>query len=102
MFEEMKTIKDKVTYLLETFPELRDNDYRLISNFIAYSVGKEKLITMSASDLLQLFSDGKLPHTESIRRVRAKIQEQDPTLRGLSYGNRKDKGNDMNKQIHNL
>jgi hypothetical protein len=57
---------------------------------------------MSAYDFLQLFSRGKFTNSESIRRVRAKIQEENPALRGKNYENRKDSGNLGKSQIKNI
>ena len=50
LFNEMKTNKAKVKYLLEKKPHLRDNDFKLIATFYYLEVGKIKLDL-----LLQIF-----------------------------------------------
>ena len=65
-------------------------------------MGKQKTELMSGFDFLEVFSQGKLTHPESIRRCRQKIQEQNPELRGGNYNQRKEDGDNMNQQIHGL
>jgi hypothetical protein len=98
----MKSIKDKVKFLLDTYPHLRDNDFKLIANYYFYEVGHDDINTMSALDFLEMFATGKLTHSESIRRVRQKIQEDNPHLRGKSYKRRKDDENNTKNNIKNL
>ena len=83
--------KDKVKTLLTKFPELRDSDNKLIA-FFWYKQLKRKgmnLDEMSAMDFLQYFSDSKLTNSETIRRSRAKLQEENISLRGNNYTARK-------------
>lgn len=64
---------DRVKKLLEDYPKLRDSDRLLIWNVW----GMEGLVhdgVITKENFL------KAPHTESIRRVRQKIQEQHPNL----------------------
>jgi hypothetical protein len=98
----MKTIKEKVTYLLTVYPSLRDNDYRLIAIFLLQEIGEIKVKQISAFDFLLMFSKGELPHTESIRRVRALIQAQNPELRGESYNNRINSGQITSENINGI
>lgn len=64
---------DCVKDLLMKYPKLRDSDRLLIWN--VYGIGGYiKNGTISREDFL------RAPHTESIRRVRQKIQEQHPQL----------------------
>jgi hypothetical protein len=82
-FNQMKRIKERVKFLLTKTPHLRDSDAKLIATFWHSEIGgTEKLELMTGMDLLHLFANGKLTSTESIRRVRCKIMEQYPELRG--------------------
>jgi len=101
LFEQMKTIKEEIEFLLVNYPILRDDDYRLISNYFAFLL-EDKIDEMSAKDFLKLFSKGKLPHTESISRCRRKLQEENPKLRGKNYIDRKDAGDKTSKLINDL
>ena len=49
----------------------------------------EKLKEMSGYALLTDIANGKYVHFESVRRIRARIQEQTPELRGENYYKRK-------------
>jgi hypothetical protein len=96
-------IKASNRTLVEKITEVSDalNVSRLISNYFAFLM-QGKIEQMSATDFLKLFSQGKLPHTESIRRCRQKLQEENPELRGLNYVQRQDIGYQTSKSIKDL
>jgi hypothetical protein len=102
VFNQMKNIKDKVAFLLENKESLRDDDSKLIASFFINEIGRDKVDDMSAMDLLKLIGFGKLTSFESIRRVRAKLQENRPELRGKNYKERQDEGNDVKGKIKDL
>lgn len=102
LFEQMKTIKEQVKYLLEKYPHLRDDDYKLIATFYRFTVGTKKLENMSAFDFLKMFSEGKLPHSESIRRDRQILQAQHEHLRGEVYNRRHNDANKTKEKIKEL
>tara|TARA_R110000787_G_scaffold133150_1_gene245471 strand:+ start:202 stop:498 length:297 start_codon:yes stop_codon:yes gene_type:complete len=77
----MKT-KDKVAYWLEKYPSLKDNDNRLCSNIWAEELNS---VEISAQDFLKLYADNKLTSAPSIKRARAKLQEEYPEYRGEKY-----------------
>tara|TARA_R100000781_G_scaffold108489_1_gene73040 strand:+ start:216 stop:524 length:309 start_codon:yes stop_codon:yes gene_type:complete len=82
--------KEKVEYWLAKYPELRDNDYRLCANIwrkeIELYVNLEK---SNVRDFLMFYSLGKLTSAPSIKRARAKLQEENPHYRGEKYYKRK-------------
>lgn len=102
VFKNMVSIKDKVKSLLVRFPHLKDDDNKLLSYFWFYQVGEEDIKVSSAQDLLRKLSDGDLTASESIRRVRQKLQEQHPELRGKSYKARKKESIEVKQEIKNL
>tara|TARA_R110000824_G_scaffold292578_2_gene480982 strand:+ start:640 stop:957 length:318 start_codon:yes stop_codon:yes gene_type:complete len=85
--------KEKVKFWLHNHPDLRDDDNRLCSNIWAEeidlleNVNKEDAIIK----FLQLYASNKLTAAPSIKRARAKIQEENPEYRGLKYNLRKGK-----------
>lgn len=101
MFQQMKRAKSRVEFLLRNYPPLRDSDSRLIAvywyNEIAGDVGK-----MTGIQVLQKISEGKLSKAESIRRVRQKLQEQNPELRGEMWFKSQGLASEIKKEIHNL
>ena len=99
---ELANAKDLITSWLIRYPELRDNDAKLIANIWAKTIGQERFDKMSARDLLQMFVDGDLPQVETIRRTRQKVQEQDASLRGKSYKGRHEQGSEITKGIHEI
>lgn len=99
IYKNMKSTKDKVTYFLETAPHLRDDDNRLIACIYFNEIGKQKLEMLNGVDLLRMLAEGKLIAPESIRRVRQKIQEERPELRGKTYKARIKQGEEVSKII---
>ena len=78
------TIKQTVIDLLTEYPHLRDSDDRLMANiWFKESKGEEH-----TKLFLKMLAEGKLTSPESIRRMRQKIQEERPELRGLTWEKR--------------
>jgi hypothetical protein len=103
LFNQMKTIKSRVKFLLEKYPALREDDFRLYATYISFQVGgKTKLEQINAYEFLTRLANGDLAHFESVRRDRQKLQEQVPELRGANYEKRKRGGDSMSKNIHDL
>jgi hypothetical protein len=79
-------IANRVEYILIKWPLTRDSDMVLVAQFWALeSKFNEK---NTAFEVFELIKDGKLTNFESIRRVRCKLQECYPELRGLKYQER--------------
>lgn len=101
----MDILKNKpyVLELLQTKPHLRDDDYKLISNVWhkALSLNKIEAKEITAFRFFELFSEGSLPHPESIRRIRAKLQEEFPELRGEKYKIRHKEEDKVKDQLYN-
>ena len=100
-FKTLKTNKDKVEMLLIKHPTLRDNDNKLIATFWFKQLG-DSIDNMQGYDLLKHFANGNLTNTETIRRIRQKIQQTTPDLRGFNYNKRRDAGDDVSNQINDL
>ena len=88
----MKT-KNKVKRLLAQRPKLRDSDSKLIARYWfneleAMGLDAEEV---TAYELLCMVAASKLSSSETIRRVRRKLQEECPELRGSMYVARKGK-----------
>ena len=87
----MKT-KDEIKRLLNKSPHLRDSDSKLIATYW-YNEIKAKnldLKEMTGFEFVKMFAESKLTNPETIRRMRAKIQEESPELRGKLYKVRKE------------
>ena len=81
----MKT-KDKVMYFLDKYPSLKDDDNRLSANIWSEELGGADI---KAQDFLALYAANKLTSAPSIKRARAKLQEEEPKYRGEKYYLRK-------------
>jgi hypothetical protein len=93
-------IKTMVKVLLTDYKHLRDSDERLIANIWTYEVGgKDKLKKMNGLDLLMFVADGRLTPSDSITRVRRKLQEEYEHLRGESYVARQNNQAKIKKQL---
>jgi len=84
------TTKQQVTYWLKKHPSLRDDDNRLCSNIWAEEVTALGYghIESPIFEFLRLYSNNKLTSAPTIKRARAKLQEECPEFRGQKYNNR--------------
>ena len=97
---ELTTNYEKVKELLVANPKYRDNDNAVWSRIVAnYLGGLEAVKQMSAYELLSMMTSGELPSFESISRIRRKVQEDCPELRGNYYEVRQDKQGDIKKEL---
>lgn len=73
---ELRTIEEKVKYILVNDPETRDSDKKLIASFIGTFVPNLSLMTFKDA-----MTDEMMPSPETIRRTRQKIQASIPSLK---------------------
>ena len=97
----IKGTRSIVLYFLESYDRLRDSDEKLIATIWKLELVKNKVDPkkITAFNFLQLFADGKLTNPESIRRSRAKIQENIPELRGSNYKERQGNSPDIQDDL---
>lgn len=88
VFSELKTVKERVRFLLREMPKLRESDNDLIATFIFNEIGDE-VKEMTALDLLAKISNSRLTPFETIRRARIDLQKEFEELRGAEFGKRK-------------
>ncbi len=77
---DLKSVGLKVYSILTDFPDARDDDRLLLIHIWSRET--------NASDMESFFMemlDGKISHFESVRRMRQKLQEQHPNLRGSKW-----------------
>jgi len=91
-FLDLKTVRERVLFLLKEMPKLRDSDSNLIATYIFKEVGEE-IKDMTALELLAKMSNSKLTSFETIRRARIEIQKHSQDLKGIEFGKRKKKIN---------
>ena len=87
----MKT-KEVVKQLLIDTPHLRDSDNKLIATYW-FNELKEKQINpnkINGLEFMQMFANSKLTNIKTIERMRRKLQEECPELRGKLYVARKE------------
>lgn len=94
-------VKQRVRSILETNKEARDCDRLLIS-----IIWEKDFISIYGSirqhnvdDFLISLSLGELTSPETIRRCRQRLQEENETLRGLKYKQRKQLGEEVRQSI---
>ena len=83
--------KKQVYDCLIKYPSLKDDDNRLCANIwaqeltaLGYGKGDSEIF-----DFLRLYATNKITTGPTIKRVRAKLQEEFPALRGEKYKLRK-------------
>ena len=97
----IKNLEDKIRDILIKHPETKDNDQMRGSLSWFYHLGRDKVKSLSAWDLLTKLSKNKLPNAESIRRCRQKLQETDESLRGEKYKERHKLELEVKEEIKN-
>ena len=87
----MKT-KDIVKNLLVQKPHLRDSDPKLIATYLFNELKKNNIdpTEINGLEFMKMFADSKLTNIKTIERMRRKLQEEHPDLRGKLYKVRKE------------
>ena len=80
--------KEIVKELLINKPHLRDNDNMLICAYWWRDLKRRK-INPNGLEFMQLFANNKLTNLKTIERMRRKLQQEHPELRGKLYIARK-------------
>lgn len=88
-FKDLKTVAERVEFLLKNFPLTRENDNQLIATFELYEVGISEIGNMTALDLLAKRANSKLTPPATVIRARQDIQKNQEELRGAEFGKRK-------------
>tara|TARA_B100001248_G_C27258509_1_gene397263 strand:+ start:407 stop:730 length:324 start_codon:yes stop_codon:yes gene_type:complete len=93
--------KDRVYKWLEKASHLRDDDNKLIANIWCEDIVSKgySVKDISGHFLLKLLAEHKLTSTESIRRSRCKVQEDNPHLRGHKYNKRMAKQKEVKSEL---
>jgi len=77
---DFKEVACKVYSILTEFPECRDDDKKLL-----VAIWSKETVSTTVEDFFKDLLGGHISHFESIRRMRQKIQEKHPTLRGEKW-----------------
>jgi len=105
MWKELLNTKERVKWILETYPSLRDSDNRLIATYWSMEAAdytNYRTNEMTAREFLNLLYKHLLTSPESIRRCRQKIQEESEDLRGIDYKKKQDEAKTITQNIKNL
>ncbi len=99
-FYEIKTCQDKVKFLLQTYPECRDDNKRLLAYFQWLVLKLEDKISLE--DFYQRTRFAELPAAESVTRARRKVQEKNPELLGEMQRKRRAEAQFIKNNIRSL
>ncbi len=83
----MKNYLDEIREIMEKWPQTRDDDMLLWGQFLFI-----KGLVRTDENFYQVLSKARernLPSYESVTRLRRKVQENEPALRGTKYKQRK-------------
>jgi hypothetical protein len=94
-------VKQRVRNILEVNKDARDCDRLLISIIWSQDVYEmyNDVTIINAKDFLFLLEDGDLTSSETIRRCRQRLQEENESLRGYKYKLRKQLGEEVRNTI---
>ncbi len=101
LIREMSLVKDRVKALLVKHPHLRNSDNKLIATIWKYDLLNmgHKPDFLAARQFLSLYAQEQLTNAETIRRVRQKLQEENPELRGTVNEARQKEGEEVRREI---
>ena len=88
-FIDLKTVNERVFFLLKNIPATRENDNQLVATYILNEIGNEDLANMSSLDLLAKIANSRLTPFATIIRARQDIQKNNEELKGSEFGKRK-------------
>jgi hypothetical protein len=88
-FTEIKTVGERVSFLLKTVPLTRENDNQLIATYLLNEIGDKDISDMTSLDLLAKIANSRLTPFASIIRARQDIQKNNDELKGAEFGKRK-------------
>lgn len=95
---DFKEVKELVAQLLVKYPELRDDDNKLLAQAWFY-LHPDIFDTTEGKNWLSIVGSGELVRPDTITRARRKLQEKVPGLRGVNYKKRKDRAEEVRKNI---
>lgn len=95
-------MEDTVRKFLVQYPQLRDSYKKLATQIWYVELRQLGCVPsqISATDFFSLYTSGKLSNEETIQRARRKLQESEPMLRGVNYGDRKREEKEVREQIN--
>lgn len=83
---KVKTLKDRVLWLLTTYPVLRDNERTLQVAIWREDLKEAGVATnVELMDFFELYKSGKFTNPQNISSIMQNLQEEKPELRGENY-----------------
>tara|TARA_R110002020_G_scaffold58102_1_gene159481 strand:+ start:180 stop:497 length:318 start_codon:yes stop_codon:yes gene_type:complete len=100
---DIEGVKNRVLYLLETEPHLRDSDEKLIANIWYDDLNKKKIdpTKITAMQFLKLLADGKISNCQSIHRAGRDLKKAIPELKGKNDDKKKEKEKRIREHYRN-
>lgn len=98
----MKTdLQTLVAELLTKYPTLRDDDRSLCCNTWIRELETRDIDfeDINARDFLTLYKNKALTNSDTITRLRRKLQEEHPSLRGFRYNERQNRITDVQMEL---
>ena len=90
-----------ITTLLTDYPTFRDSDEQLMAYIWKLEFEKlgHSLVETPTKTFLRTMAFGNFTSSESITRMRRKVQEEIPALRGLRYAKRQENQEQVKKDL---
>ena len=99
----MKSLKGEIRQLLKDNDACKDNDAKLVATFYYKKFGGKAVFEKkTAFDFLKALAESKIPFPDYITRVRRRLQEKEPELRGKKYKLRHNLSDEVTTNIHKL
>lgn len=99
---QLKTKKHLVEKILTKYPESKDDDLDLLARIWYIDLLKLGWVSESIIPLCQALKSGLLTPPDTIMRVRRKLQEVNPQMRGEAYIDRQNYSKKVKQKIVKL
>ena len=98
----IRGLQKRIERLLQSNPELRDSDDRLLANIYFNHIPNSKYSEEEHKGImkfLKMIAEGQLPDYGSVKRCRQKLQQLYPALRGKLYEKRHKRAKVVKKEL---
>jgi len=102
VIKQMKKVQDRVKVQLVEKVSTRDSDNQLWCSMIKKKVGATNLNNITGKELLKMIANGQVESFESVSRMRRRLQEKNPSLRGKKWNLRHAEEKEVRKQINKI
>lgn len=86
---KLQDLKRLIKNILINVPTTRDSDKNMLCLVWEYELNSLKMLECKATEFFELYSTHKVSNADSVSRIKRKLQEEIPELRGEKWEERR-------------